>query len=281
MDKTRTRYAGFTRAGGFRVGAFRAGAFRAAAAGLGLTLAFALTGCGGGDDVEERSKPAASASEKPAKSAKPARSAQPSRSAAGPGTGGSISGANLAALLDEMNTDLDIGGTVVEESDLKRANMQAVEAMRGAEYSPCNPTEDMDLAKASEEASMAALAIDGNAPGKPDSISIISWPGEEPVDAEIETSKRQLSACPQFTLTVNGQTISSVTEEADMPPVGEASQAYQTRSTANGVTETTLILTAWSGTNSVQITLNEAGDPQEAIRYTAPILEEVLNRLEG
>ncbi|MCC3280605.1 hypothetical protein LJ754_15755 [Arthrobacter sp. zg-Y40] len=273
MDKTTTRYAGFTRAG-----AFRAGAFRAAAAGLGLTLAFALTGCGGGDDVEERSKPAASASQK---SAKPAKSAQPSRSAAGPGTGGSISGANLAALLDEMNTDLDIGGTVVEESDLKRANMQAVEAMRGAEYSPCNPTEDTDLAKASEEASMAALAIDGNAPGKPDSISVISWPGEEPVDAEIETSKRQLSACPQFTLTVNGQTISSVTEEADMPPVGEASQAYQTRSTANGVTETTLILTAWSGTNSVQITLNEAGDPREAIRYTAPVLEEVLNRLEG
>ena len=52
-----------------------------------------------------------------------------------------------------------------------------------------------------------------------------------------------------------------------------------TRQTVNGTTQTSVVLTAWSGTNSVQITLYEA-DPQESIRYVAPILEEVLDRLE-
>lgn len=252
---------------------------RKTAAGLGIALA--LTGCGGGEDTTANEQPWL----KPTASADPSQPAKPSgpatAAAENPGGGGAVSGDELESVLAEMNTDLDIGGTLVGDADLKRSNAQAVDAMRGAEYSPCDPSEGTDLAKASEEASMAALAIDGNVPGKPDVISVISWPDEQPVQEEIETSKRQLAACPEFTLTVNGQTVSSVTEKVDMPLVGEASQAYQTRATANGVTETTLILTAWSGTNSVQITLNEAGDPQEAIRYVGPVLEETLKRVEG
>ena len=63
-----------------------------------------------------------------------------------------------------------------------------------------------------------------------------------------------------------------------MPEIGEASQAYVTRQSANGTTQTSVVLTAWSGTNSVQITLYEA-DARESIRYVASILEGVLNRI--
>lgn len=254
-------------------------AVRRTAAGLGI--AFALTGCGGGDGTASKEQPWLNTTGSAEPSAPETPSGPATAAAEKPGGGGAVSGDELESVLAEMNTDLDIGGTLVGEADLKRSNEQAVDAMRGAEYSPCDPTEGTDLAKASEEASMAALAIDGNVPGKPDVISVISWPDEQPVQEEIKTSKRQLTACPEFTLKVNGQTISSVTEAVDMPLVGEASQAYQTRATANGVTETTFILTAWSGTNSVQITLNEAGDPQEAIRYVVPVLEETLKRVQG
>ncbi|MCQ1957996.1 hypothetical protein NNX39_16010 [Arthrobacter sp. zg-Y826] len=264
----------------------------AGAAGTGLALALVLTGCGGGDEPAVRvDGSAATASEKPSpspsKPAKPAKSAKASPSATSPaskraeGNGaGALSGEELAAVLSELNMDLDIGGTVVEEAQLKQSTAQGMDALQDVEYTPCNPTEGTDPMKAVSEASMGALAIDGNAPGKPDTISVLSWASEAPVAEEIEVSRRQLESCPEFSLTANGQTVSSVTEAVDMPAIGDASQAYVTRQTANGTTQTSVVLTAWSGTNSVQITLHEA-DPQESVRYVTPILEEVLDRVEG
>ncbi|MCQ1996095.1 hypothetical protein [Arthrobacter sp. zg-Y1171] len=238
--------------------ALRAGPRRAGAAGAGLALALVLTGCGGGDEPAARDGGAAATA-----------------------TGaGALSGAELAAVLSEVNTDLDIGGTVLEEAQLKQNTARSVEAMKGVEYSPCNPTEGIDPTKALREASMGALAIEGNAPGMPDTISVISWSSEEAVAEESKMSKRQLASCPEYSLTANGRTVSLAGEALDMPTVGDASQAYVTRQTANGTTQTSVVLTAWSGTNSVQITLHEA-DPQESIRYVAPLLEEVLDRIGG
>ncbi|UWX98111.1 hypothetical protein N2K95_05445 [Arthrobacter zhaoxinii] len=268
---------------------------RAGAAGIGLALALVLTGCGGDDEPAAQdstsSKPSPSASESASKSAKPSPSAsksasksgKPSPSSAaskgsGAAGGGAVSGTELAAALTEMNLDLDMGGTVLEEAQLKQSTAQSVEAMTGVEYSPCNPTEGTDPTRAVREASMGAMVIDGNLPGTPDSISVLSWPDEGPVADEIEVSKRQLESCPEYSLTANGRTVSSVTEALDMPAVGDASQAYVTRQSIDGVTQTSVILTAWSGTNSVQITLYEA-DPQESVRYVTPILEDVLDRI--
>ncbi|WP_230026183.1 hypothetical protein [Arthrobacter sp. zg-Y769] len=256
---------------------------------MGLALALVLAGCGEGAEPAAlgpgtaESKPSPSESE--TRSAKPSKSAQPSPSAAaskgsGGSGGGAVSGAELAAALNEMNIDLDMGGTVLEEAQLKQNTAQSVEAMKGVEYSPCDPTEGSDPSKAVREASMGAMVLDGNLAGTPDTISVLSWPDEEPVTEEIEVSKRQLASCPEYSLTANGRTVSIAGEALDMPTVGDASQAYVTRQSIDGVTQTSVVLTAWSGTNSVQITLHEA-DPQESIRYVAPILEEVLDRIEG
>ncbi|MCC3292713.1 hypothetical protein [Arthrobacter sp. zg-Y1110] len=266
--------------------AFRAGSRRAGAAGAGLVLALVLTGCGGGDEPAARDGGAATESGKPSpsKPAKSAKSAKPSPSATtkgAAGTGaGALSGAELAAVLSEVNTDLDIGGTVLEEAQLKQNTAQGVEALKGVEYSPCNPTEGIDPTKALREASMGALAIEGNAPGMPDTISVISWSSEEAVAEESKMSKRQFASCPEYSLTANGRTVSLAGEALDMPTVGDASQAYVTRQSIDGVAQTSVVLTAWSGTSSVQITLHEA-DPQDSIRYVARILEEVLDRVEG
>ena len=194
---------------------------------------------------------------------------------------GALNGDELAALLDTMNTDLEIGGIVLNEVDLKDSVVKAAAATKNAKYSPCNPTEGTDTEKAAREASMAALVVDGNEPTRPDTISAISWPTEDPVLAEIEASRTQLETCPEFTITVNGQDVSSISEGVEIDQIGDASQAYSTRTTANGVTQTTVTLTAWQGTNSASITLNEAGDAAEAVYYTAPILEDVLKRMEG
>ncbi|MCC9175961.1 hypothetical protein [Arthrobacter sp. zg-Y179] len=267
-----------------------AGSRWAGAAGAGLALALVLTGCGGGDEPAARDGGAAATETgkpSPSRPAKPAKSAEPSPSATSPASkraggtgGGALSGAELAAVLSEVNTDLDIGGTVLEEAQLKQNTAQSVEAMKSVEYSPCNPTEGTDPTKALREASMGALAIEGNAPGMPDTISVISWSSEEAVAEESKMSKRQLASCPEYSLTANGRTVSLAGESLDMPTVGDASQAYVTRQSIDGVTQTSVVLTAWAGTNSVQITLHEA-DPQESIRYVAPILEEVLDRVEG
>ncbi|MCQ2001907.1 hypothetical protein [Arthrobacter zhaoxinii] len=274
---------------------------RAGVAGLGLALALVLTGCGGEGEPAAQdkagSKPSPSASEPDTTSAKPSpsasKSAKPSPSASksaksspssaasrgsGAAGGGVVSGTELAAALTEMNIDLDMGGTVLEEAQLKQNTAQSVEAMKGVEYSPCNPTEGTDPTRAVREASMGAMVIDGNLPGTPDTISVLSWPDEGPVTEEIEVSKRQLASCPEYNLTANGRTVSVAGEALDMPTVGDASQAYVTRQSIDGVTQTSVVLTAWSGTNSVQITLYEA-DPQESVRYVTPILEDVLDRI--
>ena len=250
-----------------------AGPRRAGAAGAGLALALVLTGCGGGDEPGARDG-TVSASSKPSPS-----TSKPASRGSGAAGGGTVSGAELADALNDLNIDLDMGGTVLEEAQLKQNTAQSVEAMKGVEYSPCNPTEGTDPTKALREASMGALAIEGNAPGMPDIISVISWSSEEAVAEESKMSKRQLASCPEYSLTANGRTVSLAGEALDMPTVGDASQAYVTRQSIDGVTQTSVVLTAWSGTNSAQITLYEA-DPQESIRYVAPILKEVLDRIE-
>lgn len=252
---------------------------RAGVAGAGLVLALALTGCGGGDGPGASGAPPSSS--KPAPSGSNSAPSPSGAGAAADGGGGTVSGEELAAVLAEMNTELGIGGTVLEEAQLKQSTARNAEAMKGVEYSPCNPTEGTDPTRSLSEASMGAIAIEGNVPGTSDVISVLSWASEEPVIKEIEVSKRQLSSCPEFTITANGQTVSTVGEPVDMPVVGDASQAYVTRRTANGVTQTSLTLTAWSGTNSAQIIINEAGDPGEGVRILAPILEDVLERIEG
>lgn len=270
-------------------------------AGAGMALAaLILSGCGmpapARPAAEEDPKTASAASQSPSEAPQEEEEAtdestgnpseeatnEPSDEPTGESgtSGGALDGDELAAVLDTMNTDLEIGGIVLPEAELKDSVVQAAAAMKDAKYSPCNPTDGTDTEKAAREASMAALVVEGNEPARPDTISAISWPTEDPVLAEIEASRAQLENCPEFTITVNGQEVSSVSEGVEMDQIGDASQAYVTRSTANGVTETTLTLTTWRGTNSASITLNEAGDAAEAIRYTAPILEDVLKRME-
>lgn len=254
---------------------------RVAAAGLGLAFALVMTGCGGSDESAETAAAGQSPAASESTASEASKQATPSATAgSGSGESRALTGEELAQVMSELNLDLELGGTLVEEDELKAATAQSVDAMREAEYTPCNPSEGTDLSKASREAGMVALAIDGNDPVRPDSISVLSWPDEQPVIEEIEASKVQLAACPEFTLSVGGTTVSSSTETVEMPQVGDASQAYLTRASANGQTQTSLIMTAWSGSNSVQITLNEA-DPVESVRYVTPILEEVLHRLEG
>lgn len=254
------------------------GHLRAGAIGIGLALAVLLSGCGGEDKPAGANStgPTPSDSQHASNSARPSPSTAVSEgTAAGQGT---RSGAELAAALEGLKTDLNMSGTVVEEAQLKASTRQSAEALKGVEYTPCNPTEGTDPTRAVREASMAAMVVPGNAPGVQDSISVLSWPDEEPVADEIEAGRRQLSACPEFTLTANGRTVSSATEAVDMPPLGDASQAYVTRQTVDGATQTSLVLTAWSGTNSAQITLYEV-DPQESVRWAAAILEAVLDRI--
>ena len=234
---------------------------------------FVLSGCGSSAEGVE-----SGAAESSAAGAESASSTPASTPTTTPAVGRKQYTADqLEAVLTAVKDSQGITGPIANDATLRPELEAATDSFNGITITPeeCSDLVTSGLGDKIDSAHFAILQL-----GVADTVTIISYADESFIENQIENNNQQMIDCAEFQMELGGQVISSTGEEIAASTAAPVTQAYNVRSTSADEETANIQLTAFSGTTSITLAMQNPGDSAGAVAAAEEMVNAVLAELE-